>query len=337
MQKVRYEVDPYNRLILDESGGKSDLPEFRRVLDGRFGTDEDNNLVYNIKTPLSNSDTIPNQIKLRGAWSLTDDHRLRFTLDKLSRQTLGDQLTFAGELLDAKENSLLFSVTTRTKQDTQTTYVFNLGGVWKADENNRLSFHVRKENGLYDILTFSGIWELGSNNQIVYQYEKTRLIRKKSETHTLTFKGYWDIRDKARISYVLGAGTDSIFNFSASAGIFRNGYIKYQVGIGALTDTDFRSRTITLSGVWKLKKDLGLIFETDYYGGKTRAIVFGAEAELTGKDTVTFRLRSGIDNRDIGASLELSHEVTEGDGQIFLRALKDSRQAAIYAGAAWNW
>ena len=52
---------------------------------------------------------------------------------------------------------------------------------------------------------------------------------------------------------------------------------------------------------------------------------------------LTFRLKSGIDNKDIGASLELSHEVIKGDGQIFLKALKDSCQAAIYAGGAWSW
>ena len=337
MQKVRYEIDPYNRLILDESDGESDLPVFRRVLDGRFGTDENNNLTYNIKTPLSPSDTIPNQIKLKGEWSLTGDHRLRFTLDKLARQTLGDQLTFTGQILDVKEDSLLFSATTRTKDGEETTYVINLSGTWNADENNRLSFHVRKEDGAYDILTFTGTWDTGKNNQIIYQYEKAELIRKKRETHTLTFKGYWDIKDKARISYVLGADSDSVFNFSVGAGIFRDGYIKYQVDIGAVTDADFSARTITLSGEWKLKKDLGLIFEAEYEGSRPRAIVFGAEAELTDKDMVIFRLKNGIDNSDIGASLELSHKVFDGDGEIFLRAIKDGGQTAIYAGGAWNW
>lgn len=337
MQKVRYEIDPYNRLVLTAPEDASGLPEFRRVLDGRFGTDKNNNLIYNIKSPLSGSDTIPNQIMLKGAWSLTSDHRLRFTLDKLARRTLGDQLTFTGEILDVKEDSLLFSVTTRNKQDTQTTYVINLGGSWKADEFNRLSFHVRKENGEYDILTFTAAWELGKNNQIIYQYEKARLIRKKSEIHTLTFKGYWDIKDKARISYVMSADTGSVFDFGVSAGAFKSGYIKYQVGLGAVTGADFRLQTIVLSGVWKLKKGIGLVFEVEYESERARAIVFGAQAELTGKDTVTFRLKSGIDNSDIGASLELSHKVLKGDGQIFLRALKDSRESAVYAGGAWNW
>jgi len=337
MEKVRYELDPFNRLILNGREGPGGLPKFRRVLDGRFGTDEDNNLTYNIKQPLSASDTIPNQIRLKGSWSLTGGHSMRFTLDKLARRTLGDQLTFTGELLDAKEGSLLFAVTTRSKKDTQTTYVLNLGGTWKADKNNRLSFHVRKESGAYDILTFTGAWEVGKNSQLIYRYEKARLVRKKKEVHALTFKGYWDIRDKARISYVLGAGTDSVFDFAASAGIFRGGYIKYQVGVGLSAGAGFKLRTVTLSGVWRLERNLGLVFEVEYEGQNSRAIVFGAEAGLTDKDTVTFRLKNGIDNKDIGASLELSHRLFKGDGRIFLRALKDSRESAVYAGGVWSW
>lgn len=36
MAKVRYETDPHNRLVISESGRKSELPRFRKVLDGRF-------------------------------------------------------------------------------------------------------------------------------------------------------------------------------------------------------------------------------------------------------------------------------------------------------------
>ena len=43
MQKVRYELDPYNRLVLTGTGEKSDLPKFRKVLDGKFKTNENNN------------------------------------------------------------------------------------------------------------------------------------------------------------------------------------------------------------------------------------------------------------------------------------------------------
>jgi hypothetical protein len=337
MRKIQYEVDPHNRLVISNSGEKSDLPKFRQVIDGRFRLGEDNNLSYRVKAPLPEDGNTPHQIKLRGEWSLTDDHELRLTLDGQGRQTFGDRITLQGEILDVDKNSLLFAVTTTTKDNTRSTYVLNLDGTWRADEDNRLSFHLKRESGRYDILTFSGAWEINKNHQIIYQYEKARLIRKKRESHTLTFKGYWDIKDAVRISYLLGRGTDSSFDFKTSAGIFSEKRIKYELAIGSAGRVDPVRRTVTLSGRWNLKRGSGLIFEVEYENGKTKQITFGADARLTDRDTVLFRLRNDIENRDIGADLELSHKILEDDGEAFLRLLKSNRESAVYAGAAWRW
>ncbi len=172
MKKIQYEIDPYNRLVIPDSGKKSDLPKFRQVIDGRFRLDENNNLSYRVKAPLPEDENIPHQIRLKGEWSLTDDHELRLTLDGQGRQTFGDQITLQGEILDVNKNSLLFAVTMTTKDNTRSTYVLNLGGTWRADENNRISFHVKKEAGRYDILTFNGAWEINKDHQIIYQYER---------------------------------------------------------------------------------------------------------------------------------------------------------------------
>ena len=178
-------MDPYNRLILDSPGSKgSGLPRFRKAIDGRFSLDRSNNLIYQIKAPLSAGENIPHQIKLKGDWSLTDSHRLRLTLNKSGRQTLGDQLTLEGEILDVGENSLLFAITTTSKLDTRTTYVLELGGTWKADSRNRLTFHVRKESGRRNILTFNGVWEIDKRNKVVYRYENANLITKKRRVHS---------------------------------------------------------------------------------------------------------------------------------------------------------
>ncbi len=337
MQKIRYELDPHNRLILDRSGKKSDFPKFRKVLDGQFKTDKFNNLFYHVKAPLKEDENVPHQIKLKGEWSLTDDYELRLTLEKQGRTTFGDQITLQGEILDVNESSLLFAVTTTTKENTQSTYVLNLGGSWKADAFNRLSFCIKKEEGRYDILTFNGVWEIDKNHQIIYQYEKARLIRKKRLTHTLTFKGYWDIKNALRISYVLDKSTDSAFDFKTSAGIFKEEYIKYELGIGLADRTGPVRRTVTLFGKWNLKKDVGLIFEIEYENRKTKQIVFGADARLTGKDTISLRLKNDMENKDIGVNLELSHKILKGDGEAFLRLLKSNRESAIYAGAAKRW
>ena len=183
MSTIRYELDPHNRLVLDESGGKSELRRFRRVIDGRFRVDRSNELSYHIKSPVADK-SIPHQLKLRGKWSLTDNHNLRLTLDKQGRETFGDKITLQGEILDVKRNSLLFAITTKTKENTRSTYALNLSGSWKADKNNRLSFHIKKEKGIHDILTFNGAWEVNKNHRIIYRYEKALLIRKEKRTQT---------------------------------------------------------------------------------------------------------------------------------------------------------
>ena len=338
MEKVRYELDPHNRLIIAGSGGKSGLSRFRKVLDGRFRTDENNDLSYHIKAPLPEGARAPHQLTLKGEWSLTDDHDLRLTLNKLGRETFGDQITLRGKILDVNENHLLFALTKTSEDGTESQYVLDLGGSWKADEKNRLSFHVKKEKGRYDILTLNGVWEVNKDHQVIYQYEKAELIRKKKRTHTLTFKGHWDINDKARISYVMSEGTDSVFDFRTSVGIFRKDYIEYELGIGATNRAKTPAeKVITLSGRWNLKKGVGLVFEVEYGNKRTRAIAFGADARLADKDLISFRLKNDMENKDIGATLKLSRRMLKGDGEAFVKLLRSNRESAVYAGAAWRW
>jgi len=335
--KVHYEVDPYNRLILDRPDSKySGLPRFRKAIDGRFSLDRSNDLIYQVKAPVSEGENIPHQIKLKGDWSLTDGHKLRFTLNKFGRQTLGDQLMLEGGVLDTGGNSLLFAVTTTSKLGTRTTYVLELGGVWKADMRNRLTFHVRRESGRYDILKFNGAWEINKRNKIVYRYESARLSTKLRRVHTLEFDGYWDIKDRYRVSYLLGAGSGSSFEFKTSAGIFREDYIKYEAGIALAGYARPVERAITLFGRWFLKKDIGVVFELKHMDKKTREIVFGADLKATGSNTVSVRLKSS-DDKDMGATLELSRKIFSGEGEILLRALASGTERAIYAGAAWRW
>ena len=337
MIKTRYEIDPFNRLVIDPAGGESGLPMFRKVIDGVFRVDEDNNLSYHVKSPLSSDEELPTQLKIKGSWALNDNYDLRFTVDKASRRTFGDKIILQGEVLDVRADSLLFAITTVSKENTQSTYVLDLKGSWKADENNRLSFHIKKEKGKYDILTFNGAWEVGKDHRITYRYEKASLGRKKRETHELIFDGHWDIKDRLRISYILGAGTDSEFSFQASIGVFKKDFIEYEVGINLAERKAPDIRIVTIFGRWNLKRDVGLVFEVEYRNKVMHAIVFGADLKLTDKDTVSFRLKSGMEHRDIGIELELSSRILKGGGEAFLRLLKTNQESAIYAGAAWQW
>ena len=74
MQKIRYEVDPHNRLTRLGPG------KFRQVIDGEFKLDDNNSLAYHVKK--SDNIDIPQQIKFSGDWSLDTGHNLILTLDK---------------------------------------------------------------------------------------------------------------------------------------------------------------------------------------------------------------------------------------------------------------
>ncbi|MFH1889175.1 MAG: hypothetical protein ABH806_03710 [Candidatus Omnitrophota bacterium] len=336
MEKVRYEIDPYNRLVSRRRGREASLPLFRQVLDGEFKADKNNNLTYHIKAPVSRGIKAPYQVKLKGKWALDKNRDLTFTLDKLKSQSSGDRLTIQGDIIDVRKNSLLFAVTTRVNKDNLSAYILKLAGAWQADEYNRLTFRVNKEEGRTDILTFEGVWKIGPGYQVIYKYEKENLLRKTKRVHTLAFQGYWEIRDRARISYVIDRNSDSVMNFKTSLGIFKDNYIKYELGIGRLRKARPVRRAIVLFGSWKIKKGIGLVFEVEYGRKRIQDMVFGAEARLTDKNTVLFRLKDGL-NRKIGVELELTHQILGRDGQAYIRLLKSGQESAILAGAGWRW
>ena len=85
-----------------------------------------------------------------------------------------------------------------------------------------------------------------------------------------------------------------------------------------------------------MKEGIGVTFEVRYEGRLINKIIFGAQARITKRDTVSFKLIN--ENRiDTGIEIELSHDILKGDGKAFLRLLKSQKEAAIYAGAAWRW
>ena len=335
-ERISYEIDPYNRLIINQSGKKSELSRFRQVLDGRFKIDKDNTLSYYIKAPTPKSVDIPYQVKLQGKWSLSEDHNLCLTLNKWGRQTLGDKLTLQADIIDTAKNSMAFAITTRTKENTQSIYILKLKGAWQADKRNRLTFRVQKEKGSHDILTFKGAWKINKQHQIIYQYEKAQLIHKRKKIHTLIFKGYWNIKEKARIYYVIDQKSNSVFAFKTSLGIFKDKYIKYELGIGVALKPEPIKRVLILFGKWKIKKGVGLIFEVDYANKKMHAIVFGAEAKLTSKDSISFELKNER-NKDIRAQVQLSRKMLKGDGLSFLRFLKSKGETTVTIGAGFRW
>jgi len=329
-EKIRYEVDPHNRLVSEKTGKESEVPGFRTVLDGEFEIDENNQVTYHVKKS-QGSDT-PQQVKLRGKWALNDEHNLVLTLDKWGNQIAGNKLTVESEIIDAKGDEIAFSVTSKDSENNTHIYIVKFGGRWQADEHNRLMFNVEKEAGATDKITLRGAWEVNKQNELIYTYEKSAPGRKEKITKTITLKGYWDIAGKHRILYVFNKEIGSEFDFKVSVGKPAARGLEYELGVGAAPS----QKTITLFGEWKVNKNLGLLFEMPYAEGKIQSIVFGGWGKLNKDYRLDLRLQNKA-GEDLGIDVKLSRRILEGQGEAFIRALRSQREVSIVAGVGFRW
>jgi hypothetical protein len=328
-EKIRYEVDPHNRLVYEKTGRKSKVPGFRTVVDGKFEIDKDNQIIYHVKKAQGD---IPQQLKLKGKWALDDEHNLVLTLDKWGNQIAGNKLTIESELIDAKDNMLSFALTTKDSKNNTHIYIVKLGGRWQADEYNRFTFNVEKETGIIDKITLTGAWEVNKQNEIVYTYEKSTRGKKEKITKAVTLKGYWDITGKYRIKYVLNKEIESEFDFKVSVGKPAARGLEYEIGVGA----GLSKKTITLFGSWKVSKNSGVSFEMPCAEGKIRSVILGGWAKLDKNHKLEIRLQNKT-GEDLGIDVKLSRNIMEGQGEAFIRALKSQKEVSIVAGIGFRW
>jgi hypothetical protein len=328
--KVRYEVDPHNRLIAKRSGEESTLAKYREILEGRFSIGQGNSLTYHLKKA-SNFD-LPQQIKLSGNWSLDKQHNLVLTLDKWNNQCQGDKLVISGDIISAQANELAFSVMTRDSPGQEHFYLMKFSGLWQADEYNRLTFNLVKENGPPEALTLEGAWEINRKNKLGYNYTKRGLKRKEHKSNTLTFEGYWDIIDKHRIAYIISRQLHWQFDLQVSFEKPLRNSLQYRIGVGV----DAKEKTIKIFGNWKINKKLGVYFETEGGGQKSRAILLTASYKIGKGYGLEVRLRNSL-NQDLGLEARLSKRFFDDQGEVFIRALASKREKAVSAGAGFRW
>ncbi|MBU2541150.1 MAG: hypothetical protein KJ593_04545 [Candidatus Omnitrophica bacterium] len=334
MTKVRYEIDPHNRLVLKESGKSTRLSRYRTVLDGRFKTDSKNSLIYHAKIPSHTKEL--QQIKLKGNWSLNKNHDLVFTLNKWGNQVAKNKLTIKGELINVGGDEITFAVISRETAKKRSIYLLKLSGKWKSGKDNGLEFDVQKDKEA-DTLHFQGSWKL-KNNQLTYNYKKYSGSKRKKDEQGLTFCGYWDIKDKYRLSYVMDKPLKSGFDFRASlaAPIRSKGQygLKYKLGAGLISN-EKTNKTIIIFGEWKIKKGIGLIFEVRYGENYLNSIVFGGEMRINKDYSLIVNLTSR-ENNDLGIRLELSRRFFN-DYKGFLRVLMGKEEKAVELGAGFRW
>jgi hypothetical protein len=256
-EKVFYEIDPFNRLIIGSlaSGRKSRVKKFRRVINGRFRTDENNELSYEVNK--SSGADIPQKIKFSGRYSLDKDRNFVITLNKWSNQCEGNRLSLKTRIIDVENNEIALLVNSKSDGNKSLTYTMKLYGSWQADKQNRLTFGVERDQGIADGLILSGAWEINKNNEIIY--------RRGRDENDLLFRGHWDIADKCRLSYILDKKTGSGFNFQSSLGTLapkgRETYAAFDIGIN-ISNAKKLVRKIIFSGKLKMARGKELILGT---------------------------------------------------------------------------
>jgi hypothetical protein len=222
--RVLYEVDPHNRLIIKRTGARSTLKRFRKVVYGRFRTDNKNRLYYEVFK--SSGTAVPQKIEFSGRYSLDETHNLIYKLNKWGNQCEGNRLRLRTKIIDTNGNEIVFLSSSRLSEGKRSIDTMRLHGLWQVDGNNRLRFGVKRENKKSDILTLFKAWKI-NNNEIEYMYNRNE--------KALRFKGSWDIKKRYRLGYILEGTITSGFNFRSSLGqIIPKGkkiYVKFDIAI----------------------------------------------------------------------------------------------------------
>ena len=300
MEKVFYEVDPFNRLIVRNPPGRASMiKRFRQVVFGRFKTDEDNALYYEVNK--SSGLDIPQKIKFSGKYSLEKNRHLILTLNKWNNQCEGNRLALNARMIDANSNEIAFLLTSRAAENKSLTYIMRFSGSWQADGHNRLTFWVERDGKDADNLILSGAWELNKNNEVVYRHG--------NDTDTVIFRGRWDIGGRRRINYVLDKKLGSGFSFRTSFGTVapegKDTYVTFDIGIG-ISKARKLHRKVVLTGKWKISKDKEIVLET-------------SDAEAG------------------GLILRFTKEMFDSDAIAYIESVVKDREKFIGGGIAFKW
>jgi hypothetical protein len=330
--KYRYSVNNDNQLLIK-------LPKTKESLStrGRFDVDKDNRLTYwlNEPSPWRRKYNLPNKISFLGSWQLNQNYDLELVLEENKAQYADDSLVIKGEIISVDQDALAFEIKGIDQEGLLHIQILKLSGFWQADEYNRLSFLVKKKASP-DTLTLEGAWQINPNQQIIYTYEKTGLKRKAKISCALTFAGFWQISSYNRLAYIISKSTNSKFDFKVqleTPNVYpKKGVIKYRIGVGLKEIIPENLKVISLYGVWKFSRMVGLIFEMEYAEGEFHSLEFGAEVNLTKNNQVSFKLINK-DGEDLGIEVIFTHRfLSKLDAEFFLKLRRAKEENAVEAG-----
>ncbi|MCX5701475.1 MAG: hypothetical protein NTW64_00630 [Candidatus Omnitrophica bacterium] len=323
--KNSFAVNSDNQLLFRTSSAKTPTP-----IGGHFSV-EDNQLVYYINESDSwrREYNLPSKMRFSGRWELNSNYDLELILTESETQYAGERLIIHGRIISVENNYLVFEAITKklepSLEDEPGLYSFQLIkllGTWQADENNQLTFLVKKDT-VSDVLTLQGAWQINQNQKIAYSYERRDFASGLKSSEKLEFDGFWEIGESDKLRYILSGSSISYFDFRLqleSKNLYpAKGIIKYRIGIGLKAMERPKEKIISLFGTWKFSRALGLLFEMDYGEGSLHALEFGAEVVLSSKDKFTFRLKNQH-NQPLGLSLTFTHKFLKShDAEVFIR------------------
>ena len=351
---------------------------------------------------------------LKGAWELSPNHELvykerRAGLGTSATEALADrrtsglenfadkEATIRGSLVAAEPDALVVSVTVQEDSNPNpqrigtasaragrsrpirrtVTGLVKLSGKWELDENNRITFSIKREFDKDNKLTFQGAWEVNDNFEVVYSFETRQVLggRGKKRRHItktaqeLIFKGEWDISEKNCLTYLIGSSTlssltgraskeqacdsESAFRFRGAfetpSILAKKGEIRYQAGIEYQLKTGVRkqlTQTITLFGKWKLSDDLALSFELECADGRRTEVKAGFDFNVKKflKKRVPVFLPDEVTvsltsrtGNPLGVEVILTKELFEENAQTFVRLRRSMEETAVEAGIKIPW
>jgi hypothetical protein len=328
--KNRYKVDQNNLLIIKRKWESL-------LANGRFSVDKNNQLTYwlNEPSPWRRKYNLPNKISFLGSWQLNQNYDLELVLEENKAQYVDDSLVIKGEIISVDQDALAFEIKSIDQEGLLHIQILKLSGFWQADEYNRLSFLVKKRT-TPDILTLEGAWQINNNQQIIYTYEKTGLKRKTKTSYALTFAGFWQISSYNRIAYIISKSANSKFDFKVqleTPNVYpKKGVIKYRIGVGLKEIIPENLKVISLYGVWKFSRMVGLIFEMEYAKGEFHSLEFGAEVSFTKNNQVGFKL-TNKDGKDLGIEVIFTHRfLSKLDAEFLLKLRRTKEENSVEAG-----
>ena len=139
------------------------------------------------------------------------------------------------------------------------------------------------------------------------------------------------------MTYIFKHSLDSKFDFRVqieTPTIYpQKGVIKYRLGVGIREDSPTKEKLISLYGVWKLSRQLGLIFQMDYGKFEVKQIEFSVDISVNQRNEIVFSLKDKS-GEYLGLDVAFTHRfLSKLDAEAFLRVKEIlKREPAIEAG-----